>query len=156
MQRGSSDRTIRPRRARRRLVAGLLVSAALVAAAPQPAQAAARPVERQFARMVNATREASLLGSMTVSDRLSDVARRHTRRMAEQGQLYHSNLERLLGPGVSSVGENVGYGDSLEQLLAAFMASPPHAENILGGYRRTGVGVVRVDGQYWVTQIFAA
>jgi uncharacterized protein YkwD len=127
----------------------------MVAAAPQPSEAA-RSVERRFAQMVNDTRSTATLSPLRMSDRLTEAARRHSRRMAGEGELYHSNLDRLLGPGISSVGENVGYGGSLEELLAAFMASPPHAQNILGSYQRTGVGVIRVDGRYWITQIFAA
>ncbi len=140
----------------RRLAAALLVSAVLIAAAPQAAQAETRPRERRFATMVNNTRGGALLGSLNVSDSLSDAARKHSKRMAARGSLYHSNLERLLGPGITAVGENVGYGGSLDELLKAFMASPPHAANILGAYKQTGVGIVKVDGQIWITQVFAA
>jgi uncharacterized protein YkwD len=128
---------------------------AILAATPQPAQAA-RGVERHFVQLVNDTRSLATLSPLRMSDRLSEVARRHSRRMASEGELYHSNLDRLLGPATTSVGENVGYGSSMDELLTAFMASPPHAENILGSYRRTGVGVIRADGRYWITQIFAA
>ena len=145
----------RTNRSGRRLAAALLVSAVLITAAPQAAQAETRPRERRFATMVNNTRGA-LLGSLTVSDSLSDAARKHSKRMAARGSLYHSNLQRLLGPGITAVGENVGYGGSLDELLKAFMASPPHAANILGTYKQTGVGIVKVDGQIWITQVFAA
>ncbi len=141
---------------RRRFVAVLLVSAALVASAPQSAQAAASSKERRFATMVNATRGAATLTSLKLSNHLSDVARKHSKHMAAKGELYHSNLERLLGPGITAVGENVGFGGSLDELLKAFLASPPHAENLLGDYRQTGVGIVRADGQIWITQVFAA
>ncbi len=142
---------------RRRVAAALLISAALVAAAPQSAQAAVtRPKERRFAAMVNETRSLALLGSMQVSDTLSTTARKHSKRMAAHGELYHSDLDRLLGPGITAVGENVGYGQSLDELLKAFLASPPHAANIMGSYKTTGVGIVRVDGQIWITQVFAA
>jgi uncharacterized protein YkwD len=150
-----SNRTIHPPH-RRRLVVALMVSAVLIAAAPQSAQASAAPKERRFASMVNGTRAAATLSSMKLSNHLSDVARKHSKHMASKGELYHSNLERLLGPGITAVGENVGFGGSLEDLLQAFLASPPHAENILGKYQKTGVGIVRADGQIWITQVFAA
>ena len=145
-----------PARGRRRLAAALLVSAVLVAAAPQSAQAATRPTERRFTSMVNDTRATTLLGSLQLDERLSRIARRHSRHMAAEGELYHSDLNRLLSANISSVGENVGYGSSLDQLLSAFLASPPHAANLLGDYTKTGVGIVRVDGQLWITQLFAA
>ena len=148
--------TITRSRTRRRLSAALLVSAVLIAAAPQSAQAAARPIERRFASMINETRSAATLGSLKLSDRLSEVARKHSGRMAAHGELYHSNLERLLSTSIDAVGENVGRGGSLDDLLRAFLASPPHAENILGSYEKTGVGIVRADGQIWITQVFAA
>ena len=143
-------------RTRRRLSAALLVSAVLVAAAPQSAQAATRPIERRFASMINNARTTGALGALKVSDRLSEVARKHSNRMAAQDELYHSDLQRLLGPGITAVGENVGYGGSLDELLAAFLASPPHAANIMGSYQKTGVGIVRADGRIWITQLFAS
>ena len=141
---------------RRRIGASLLISAALVAAAPRPAEAATRPVERRFARMVNETRGTATLSPLRLNGRLSEVARRHSKRMAARGELYHSDLNGLLGHGISSVGENVAMGGSLQETLAAFMASPPHAQNIMGTYSRTGVGVYRGAGRLWITQIFAS
>lgn len=139
----------------RRTAIVLAASVTVLALATPPAEAA-RAVERRFVQMVNETRATATLSSLDMSGRLTEIARRHSRRMATQGELYHSNLERLLGPATTSVGENVGYGGSLDQLLDAFLASPPHAHNILGSFERTGVGIVRVDGTYWLTQIFAS
>jgi len=150
----ASNLTIHSRR--RRIGASLLISAALVAAAPRPAEAATRPAERRFARMVNETRGTATLSPLRLNNRLSHVARRHSKRMAARGELYHSDLNRLLGHGISSVGENVAMGGSLQEMLVAFMASPPHAQNILGTYSRTGVGVYRGAGRLWITQIFAS
>jgi uncharacterized protein YkwD len=140
----------------RRAFGAVLLAAALIAGTGHMAQAGTRPVERRFARMVNDTRAATTLNPLKPTDRLTEVARRHSKRMAARGDLYHSDLNRLLGHGISSVGENVGMAGSLQEMLAAFMASPPHARNILGSYSRTGVGVFRADGRMWVTQIFAS
>ena len=133
-------------------MAGFLLSVALVAVIPQGAHAA-RPREVRFAGMVNDTRATALLPPLDLKERLSDIARKHSRRMAERGAVYHSNVERLLN---GSVAENVGSGNSLDGLLQAFLASPGHAQNILGSFTRTGVGVVRSDGRLWITQVFAA
>ncbi|MGH2686798.1 MAG: CAP domain-containing protein, partial [Actinomycetota bacterium] len=137
----------------RRATTLVAVAACLVALAPASADAA-RPVEEQFATLVNEVRETSGKDSMSLSDRLSRTARRHSRRMARAGKLFHSNLNRLLSRRSGGVGENVGYGDSLPELLKAFMHSPPHEDNLLGGWRRTGVGIVKAGGRYWLTQIF--
>lgn len=146
-------RTSRAFTRRTLLVAGLCV--AVLAASPGSADAA-RSSERTFTQMVNDTRATATLSGLDLNERLTKIARRHSRHMAAEGELYHSDLNRLLSASVSSVGENVGYGSSLDQLLQAFLASPPHAANLLGDYTETGVGIVRVDGQLWITQIFAA
>jgi uncharacterized protein YkwD len=131
---------------------------ALLAAVPQSAQAAIRTKERTFAAMVNDERAGvlSLLPPLELRERLCDVARRHSRRMADRGKLFHSKLDRLLGDGITRVGENVAYAGSLSDALEGFLGSPPHLANIMGPYTMTGVGVVRRDGTLWITQIFAA
>jgi uncharacterized protein YkwD len=137
----------------RRGAALVAVATCLLALAPEPAQAA-RPLEEEFAALVDQVRDASGKGSMSLSDRLSRTARHHSRRMAASGKLFHSNLSRLLSRSSGGVAENVGYGDSLTELLKAFLHSPPHKDNLLGGWDQTGVGVVKVGGRYWLTQIF--
>ncbi|MGH2710098.1 MAG: CAP domain-containing protein [Actinomycetota bacterium] len=149
--RGSDSRT----RTRRPLVV-LATLVAMLAASPEAAQATIRSREQTFAAMVNDTRALSLLNRLELQDNLCDIARRHSRRMAERGRLFHSKLERLLGNGRTSVAENVAYGGTLDSALKGFLGSPPHLENILGDYTMTGVGIVRRDGYLWITQIFAA
>jgi uncharacterized protein YkwD len=141
-------------RARRPVVvAATLVALLLVAS--QPADAS-RAVEREFAQMVNDTRAVALKSSLQVNEQLVRRARRHSKQMARRGELFHSNLDPLLGNGRRSVGENVAYAGSLDSALDAFLDSPPHLANILGDFDETGVGIMRRDGVYWITQIFAA
>ncbi len=137
----------------RRATTLVAVAACLVALSPGSADAA-RPLEEEFTALVNEVRETSGSSPMSLSDRLSRSARRHSRRMAATGKLFHSDLTRYLSRGNGSVGENVGYGDSLAELLKAFLHSPPHKDNLLGRWDRTGVGIVKVGGRYWLTQIF--
>jgi uncharacterized protein YkwD len=137
----------------RRMAALVVVAACLVTFAPQPAEAA-RPLEERFATLVNDLRETSGKGSLSLSDRLSRRARHHSRRMASAGKLFHSDLSRLLSRRSGGTAENVGYGGSLTELLKAFLHSPPHQDNLLGGWRRTGIGIVKAGGRYWLTQIF--
>ena len=147
---------IRMRAARggaRGLVALLATATCLLVVAPQPA-GAARPVEEEFAAMVNDTRMLAGKSSMTLKDRLSRIARRHSRRMANANRLFHSNLNRVLGKGGAAAAENVGYADSLSQLLRLFLNSPAHADNLLGNWSRTGVGIVKARGRIWITQVF--
>ena len=131
------------------------MAAALATFLPEPASAA-RPLEEEFAALVNEVRDTSGRGEMSLSDRLSRRARHHSRRMAAAGKLFHSDLSRLLSRGNGAVAENVGYGGSLPDLLKAFLHSPAHADNLLGRWDQTGIGIVKVGGRYWLTQIFRA
>ena len=151
--RGRAFRTLARRTA---ILTATLV--ALLAATPQAAQATIRTKERTFASMVNEERAGvlSLLPPLELRENLCDIARRHSRRMADRGKLFHSKLDRLLGNGITSVGENVAYAGSLSSALQGFLDSPPHLANIMGPFTMTGVGVVRRDGTLWITQIFAA
>jgi uncharacterized protein YkwD len=112
--------------------------------------------EAAFATMVNDVRSRNGVRQLKVTERLSSLARRHSRRMAERNTLYHSNLRRVFrGFDYRMVGENVGYGTSLDQLLDAFLDSPPHRQNIVGTWRKTGVGVYWKGDRVWITQLFS-
>jgi uncharacterized protein YkwD len=135
------------------LLTAVMVTAPLFA---PPAEAVTRD-EASFAAMANGVRSNRDMRRLKVTERLSRLARKHSKQMATRGELYHSNLRRLFrGFDYRMVGENVGYGGSLDQLLEAFMDSPPHAANILGKWRKTGVGIVRRGDRIWITQLFYA
>jgi uncharacterized protein YkwD len=139
----------------RRSLAFLL--SALILLVPLQAQRAdaVSDEEAVFGTMVNEVRSRNGVRTLKVTERLSRIARKHSRRMANRGELYHSDLRRMFrGFDYRMVGENVGYGGSLDQLLEAFLNSPAHRENIVGRWKRTGVGVVWQGGRVWVTQVF--
>jgi uncharacterized protein YkwD len=111
--------------------------------------------EATFGAMMNEVRDNHGVRTLRVTDRLSKLARRHSRQMAKRNQLFHSDLRRTFQNfNYRMVGENVGYGGSLDQLLDAFMDSPPHRENLVGRWRRTGVGVYHEGDRVWITQLF--
>jgi uncharacterized protein YkwD len=90
---------------------------------------------------------------------LSRYATHHTRAMADRGFLFHSSEDDLRaaleGTEWTVAGENVGVGDSLDDLEDAFMASAVHRHNILARtYDHAAVGVVIEDGRVWVTVVF--
>jgi uncharacterized protein YkwD len=139
----------------RRAVAFLL--SALVMLVPLQAQRADAVSDEEgvFAGMVNEVRDRNGRRTLRVTERLSEIARRHSRRMATRGELFHSNLRRTFrGFSYRMVGENVGYAGSFDQLLGAFLDSPPHRQNIVGQWKRTGVGVYWQGDRVWVTQVF--
>lgn len=55
-----------------------------------------------------------------------------------------------------SVGENVGFGGSVEQLDRSFWASSTHQANIVGDYTHVGVAAYRADGRLWIAVDFLA
>jgi uncharacterized protein YkwD len=90
---------------------------------------------------------------------LSRYATRHSRAMADRGFIFHSSEDDLRaaleGTDWAAAGENVGVGDSLEDLQDAFMASTVHRHNVLARtYDHAAVGIVVEDGRYWVTVVF--
>jgi uncharacterized protein YkwD len=111
--------------------------------------------EAAFSSMVNDVRDRHGVRRLKLTERLSSLARRHSRQMAARNELYHSNLRRTFrGFNYRMVGENVGYGGSLDQLMNAFLDSPPHRQNLVGRWRRTGVGVYWDGDRVWITQLF--
>ena len=88
---------------------------------------------------------------------LSVSAYRHSKRMAEQDRLFHTDdLSRLLRAyHPSTWGENVGMAGSLRRVRELWMRSSGHRANVLRrAFRRVGVGAIEVRGSVWVTVIF--
>lgn len=109
---------------------------------------------------VQNARKAARLAPLGAHAGLSDVARVQAQAMARDQRLYHSpdfaNRVSSVLPNWTRIGENVGYGSSMDAISRQFMSSPAHRANILGNYNRVGVGVARdAKGRYWVVQVFA-
>lgn len=122
------------------------------------AVAAASPSEEsEFVALINQSRGAAGLGSLSVHNDLVIGARSHTGEMIAAGTISHSTSAQLssVTSGWSVLGENVGKGPSPSVLHRAFMESPSHKANVLGDYDRVGVGVAHdADGKLYVTVIF--
>ena len=133
----------------------LAILAALVAVVAL-ALGACTPEENQASALLNASRNANGQASLPMNIDLYYKAQAWSRQLASNQQLSHSNLADGIGYDWARLGENVGYGYSLEQVQNAFMASPPHRANILdAGFNRVGVAVTRDgSGRYWVVQEF--
>jgi len=167
--------SLRPQRSRRATVAAAAVAVAgtAVVAFAGPANAAtghphhanlmhtphssaARTIALEFIDNVNQAREAHGLPPVATSPRLTAIADRHSRHMAERRQLVHNlGLPNILGNWVE-LGENVGEGPTEGDVHQAFMQSAPHRANVLDPrYTQIGVGVMTdASGQVWVTEDF--
>ncbi|MEP7059294.1 MAG: CAP domain-containing protein [Actinomycetota bacterium] len=117
------------------------------------------PYRHRMFKATNGSRSSHHRGRVSLSDRISALAQRHSAEMAKRGRLFHtSNVGRYLaGVNWHRWGENIGYmhGEDVQLLEQAFMNSPVHRENILnGGFHHVAVGTVYSKGRLWVTVFF--
>ena len=141
---------------RRRATSTKLAWLTAVVAIVGLALGACTPEENQASALLNTSRNENGQKSLPMNIDLYMKAQAWSRQLAGDQKLSHSNLPDGNGYNWSRLGENVGYGYSLEQVQNAFMDSPPHRANILdAGFNRVGVAVTRDDGgRYWVVQEF--
>ncbi|MEX2422210.1 MAG: CAP domain-containing protein, partial [Actinomycetota bacterium] len=111
----------------------------------------------EMLQLTNEDRADKNRDALELDEQLSRYARRHSRDMAEDGELTHSeNLAaKLKGVEWTIGGENIGVGSSLSDVEAAFMASTAHRRNVLRKqFDHVAIGVVQSGGNLWVTVIF--
>lgn len=110
--------------------------------------------ELRVFRRVNRLRVSLGLPKYALSLPLIKSARAHSRAMANQGAIFHTDFP--LPANWTSWGQNVGEGPTALGVQAAFEASPHHRPNLLDkGFKRIGVGViVSANGIVYVTQNF--
>jgi uncharacterized protein YkwD len=125
---------------------------------PEPAPAAtAKPepappaVAVELLALVNRDRTANGCAPVTLNQSIDQQSQAWSQQQAADGYMHHSSGVA----GFGTWGENVAYGyDTVAQVHAAWMGSPPHRENILNcAYTLFGAGVA--DGgnvRYWTEQ----
>ncbi|MFF9201043.1 CAP domain-containing protein [Streptomyces sp. NPDC014986] len=112
--------------------------------------------------LVNAERGKAGCSPVKVNATLTEAAQKHSEDMAASGNMSHTGSDgsspgdRITRAGYdwSTYGENVAYGYSTpEQVMAGWMTSPGHRENIVNcAFKEIGVGLAQPGG-YW-TQDF--
>jgi uncharacterized protein YkwD len=157
---------------RRSVVTVLLVSllalhtSVVAAAAPQDANSAfiARVLE-----LTNVERQKAGLGPLAMNSQLSDAAQIYSQVLAGGDCFEHTcgpvprfadRIGQAGYDGWSALGENIAAGyPTPEAVVAGWMASPGHRENILSpNYNEIGIGLVSGGGKfgtYW-TQEFGS
>ncbi|MEU9351047.1 CAP domain-containing protein [Streptomyces griseoloalbus] len=141
-------------------------------AAPDPTAGASSPAATGGAQasgavakvveLVNAERAKAGCSPVKANSTLTEAAQKHSEDMAASGSMSHTGSDgsspgdRITRAGYdwSTYGENVAYGYSTpEQVMAGWMASPGHKENIVNcAFKEIGVGLAQ-PGDYW-TQDF--
>jgi uncharacterized protein YkwD len=76
-------------------------------------------------------------------------------RLAREGRMYHSNLRDGINVKWCSLGENVGYGPSVQSIENAYMKSPSHRANILNTkWNGVGVGYATRGNRVYTVHVF--
>ncbi|NWF27331.1 CAP domain-containing protein [Streptomyces sp. PKU-EA00015] len=135
--------------------------AAPESAAPSTAAPASGDVAR-VVELVNSERSKAGCSPVTLNAKLSKAAQDHSEDMAAHQNMSHTGSDgsdagdRITRAGYSwsTYGENVAYGyETPESVMAGWMSSPGHRENILNcAFKEIGVGLAQ-PGDYW-TQDF--
>lgn len=111
--------------------------------------------EAAMAARVAAERNAAGRAPLALEADLTDVARSHSAAMAAQSRLFHNPSLGQQVQGWLLVGENVGLGQTVDQVHAALMASAQHRSEVLDPrFTGIGVGVIQSGGSLWVTEVF--
>ncbi len=122
-----------------------------------------KALEQDMYRLVNIEREARGLAKLEVLPVLADVARQHSRAMAERDEVAHEldgerfdTRIKIVVPGACHLGENITKHYTIEYALADLMGSPGHRGNILDPkYTILGIGIVQnEEGLLYITQDF--
>ncbi len=131
------------------------------------------PFEEEIVKMevalieiVNDQRAKFRYKSLSISSKLSALAKQHSYNMA-QGQVtfghegFEDRAQEIRRHGWhQAFGENVAYlhhvGNPLLEALKCWMKSQSHRANILGDFDETGVGIAYdIHGKCFITQLFA-
>ena len=108
--------------------------------------------------LVNQSRASVGLGALHRNSAMDAVALNWASQLAASGQLAHNPSYSVQIPGGwSTAGENVAQGQPTGSAMhGAWMASPAHKANILGGYTDIGIAFISVGGTTWGVEVFAA
>jgi uncharacterized protein YkwD len=127
-------------------------------------------VEQRVFQAINQVRHENKLLPLKWNAKIAEVARSHSRRMANKRFFSHEDPQfggpgdRLSAAGIAwrRCGENIfeeyGETDPVRSAVRGWMASSGHRKNILTrGFTDTGIGIaIGRDGSYTITQMFAA
>lgn len=111
--------------------------------------------ESDFISKINSLRSSVGVAGLSANGDLNNYARWWAKQMAESGNFSHSDIGSLLGPW-SVVGENIGYGPSVDSVFNALVNSSGHYNNMVDA-RFTSVGAgafVDSAGRIWTAHVF--
>ena len=114
-------------------------------------------LESQFLTMINATRAQYGAAPLVADQSLLGPARTQAATMAQSGVLAHQDLQAVLvASPFRTIGENVGYGPSVQVVHDALLASPGHFANLSNvAFTHVGIAVYfDAAGTLWTAHVF--
>jgi len=135
------------------LAAGCAFATPIEQISPVPSESAA------FVAKINELRASQGLNPLSVDGNLTSVAQDWAVNMASQDSIFHrDDLRSGITSSWRRLGENVGMGPNVNDLMQAFIASPGHYKNLVDPiFTHIGVGSVRTpDGLMYTAHEFAA
>lgn len=112
--------------------------------------------ETEFLQLINDERALEGMGPLAVYDDIQDDARLQAAAIRDAGYLFHNPDLANVTSGWYALGENVGYGPTVQLLHDAFMGSPGHRANVLKADYNYGAAGVVIDENdvIWVAIVF--
>ena len=118
-------------------------------------------IENDILQLVNQHRASLGKVTLTMNDIIYTECKEHSTWMASVDSMNHSGFDnRVINIhtklGMIPVAENVAYGQtSAQEVVTAWLNSPPHKANIEGDFNLTGISVVKDSkGVNYFTQMF--
>jgi uncharacterized protein YkwD len=150
------------------VVVAVLATAWAVASPMSQGCASATPLDQvvematantSFVAKINELRLSQGLNPLIVDANLTGIADDWAKTMAQSDSIFHrTDLRSGVTGNWRRLGENVGVGPDVQQLMDAFIASPGHYKNLVDPtFTAVGVGTVRTpDGLLYTAHEFAA
>jgi uncharacterized protein YkwD len=113
--------------------------------------------EKDLAHRMNRARARNGLRKMHHDPELSKVARKNSKKMADEGVLEHTGLQRLRHRVTREVliGEAVVVADTVKEMMRLIKGSSTHRALMLGSFEHFGVGIIKGRGKKWATIVFS-
>jgi uncharacterized protein YkwD len=112
---------------------------------------------------INKERVQRGLAPLTVNPTLVELARKKSQDMVDNGYFAHRSptygtaydMMRAAGVRYNYAGENLARTTSAQNAVTLFMSSSGHRSTLLNSrFSQTGIGIVQVGRQVYVTQMF--
>ena len=106
-------------------------------------------------RALNASRATHGAPKLNTHRQAQAKAQAWANKLARENKLYHSTLTSGITGCWQNLGENVGYGASIQAVQNQFMASSGHKANVISRtWNGVGVGVAKNGSRVFVVQVF--